>query len=82
MEARIVRDGTPQPEAIHVDELRARLASLADGEWIWVDGIEPTEVELTGLREQLVQRIIRVPDQVELAGAPATRSPLSPVVTA
>ena len=53
MEARIVRGGMPQPDPISVDELRARLAALADGEWIWVDGVEPTEEELSRLREQL-----------------------------
>jgi Mg2+ and Co2+ transporter CorA len=51
MEARIVRDGTPRSDPIPVDELRERLAGLA--EWIRVDGVEPTEEELSGLREQL-----------------------------
>ena len=53
MEARIVRDGTPQPDAIPLDELRARLVALTDGEWIWIDGVEPTAEDLSRLRDQL-----------------------------
>ncbi|HEX5938454.1 MAG TPA: magnesium transporter CorA family protein [Actinomycetota bacterium] len=53
MEARIVREGSPEPERIPLDTLRERLSALADGEWIWVDGVEPTEGELALLAEQL-----------------------------
>jgi magnesium transporter len=53
MEARIVRNGSPEPERIPLDALRERVAGLAHGEWIWVDGVEPTEVELRQLGKQL-----------------------------
>jgi Mg2+ and Co2+ transporter CorA len=62
MEARIVRDGTPRPDPIPMDQLRERLGGLADGEWIWVDGVEPTEDELSRLREQLDLHELAVED--------------------
>jgi magnesium transporter len=62
MEARIVRDGTPRPDPIPMEQLRERLGGLADGEWIWVDGVEPTEDELSRLREQLDLHELAVED--------------------
>jgi magnesium transporter len=53
MEARIVRNGLPEPEEIPLDALRERVAGLADGEWIWVEGVEPNEDELRQLGKQL-----------------------------
>ena len=53
MEATIVRTGSPEPGGIRLDSLRERIAALADDEWVWVDGVDPTDDELTELGKQL-----------------------------
>ena len=53
MEALIVRNGAPEPDGVRLDALRERLGTLAADEWIWVDGVEPTEHELALLGKQL-----------------------------
>jgi magnesium transporter len=53
VEARIVRNGSPEPDGIRLDTCAERIPTLADDEWIWVDAVDPTEDELTQLGKQL-----------------------------
>ncbi|HUF58640.1 MAG TPA: CorA family divalent cation transporter [Actinomycetota bacterium] len=52
MEAFAFRDGALRADAVPLDELRATVSDLGDGEWIWVDAVDPSTDDLTTLQKQ------------------------------
>ena len=53
MDARTFRDGALGDDRVALDRLQETIASLADDEWVWVDGVDPGEEEIDVLRKQL-----------------------------
>jgi magnesium transporter len=53
MEARTFRDGALRDDGVPLDRLRETIATLGAGDWVWVDGIDPSDEELEVLRHQL-----------------------------
>ena len=53
MDARTFRDGALGDDSVALDRLQETISSLADGEWVWVDGVDPSEEEIDLLRKQL-----------------------------
>ena len=47
MEAYVFRDGALGADPVPLDELRSAVSELADGEWLWVDAVDPSSDELT-----------------------------------
>lgn len=62
MEARVFRDGALRDDAVPLDELRQEVAGLEEGDWIWVDAIEPGPEDLTALQAQLDLHDLAVED--------------------
>jgi magnesium transporter len=62
MEAFAFRDGALRADAVPLDELRAKVSDLGDGEWIWVDAVDPSTDDLTTLQKQLDLHDLAVED--------------------
>ena len=62
MEAFAFRDGALRADAVPLDELRATVSDLGDGEWIWVDAVDPSTDDLTTLQKQLDLHDLAVED--------------------
>ena len=53
MDALTFRDGALGDDRVALDRLQETIASLAEDEWVWVDGVDPSEQEIDVLRKQL-----------------------------
>ena len=62
MEAHVFRDGAIRADAVPLDELRDTLADLAEGDWLWVDAVDPSPDDLTRLQKQLDLHDLAVED--------------------
>ena len=62
MEAHVFRDGALGADPIPPDELRSTVSDLADGEWLWVDAVDPSSEDLTTLQKQLDLHDLAVED--------------------
>jgi magnesium transporter len=62
MEAHLFRDRALRAEAVPIDELRQELSGVDEGDWVWVDAIEPTSEDLTALQRQLDLHDLAVED--------------------
>ena len=62
MEAYAFRDGALRADAVPPDELRAAVSDLGEGEWIWVDAVDPSTDDLTTLQKQLDLHDLAVED--------------------
>ena len=62
MDAHVFRDRALRADAVPVDELRHEVAGLEEGDWIWVDAVEPSPEDLTALQRQLDLHDLAVED--------------------
>ena len=62
MEAHVFRDGALRDDAVPLEELRQEVAGLEEGNWIWVDAVEPDPEDLTALQAQLDLHDLAVED--------------------
>ena len=62
MESHVFRDGAVGAEPVPPDELRATVSDLAEGEWLWVDAVDPSSDDLTTLQKQLDLHDLAVED--------------------
>ena len=62
MEAYVFRDGALGADPVLLDELRNSVSELADGEWLWVDAVDPSSDDLTTLQKQLDLHDLAVED--------------------
>jgi len=62
MEAYVFGDGALRPDPVPGDELRNTVSDLAEGEWLWVDAVDPSPDELTALQKQLDLHDLAVED--------------------
>ncbi len=62
MEAHVFREAALGADPVPLEELRNTVADLADGEWLWVDAVEPTADDLTTLQKQLDLHDLAVED--------------------
>jgi magnesium transporter len=62
MEAYAFRDGALRADAVPLDALRDAVSELEEGEWIWVDAVDPTTDDLTTLQKQLDLHDLAVED--------------------
>jgi magnesium transporter len=62
MEARVVADGRPEEGSIAVEALARTVEDVADGSWVWVDAVEPSDDDLTALQAQLELHELSIED--------------------
>ncbi len=62
MEAHVVRDGAIQPGDVPVTDLRSTVSSLDDGEWVWVDAVDPDHGDVADIQRQLDLHDLAVED--------------------
>jgi magnesium transporter len=62
MEAHVFRDRALRADPVPLDDLRHELAGLEEGEWVWVDAVEPSPEDLTTLQQQLDLHDLAVED--------------------
>jgi magnesium transporter len=62
MEAHVFRKAALGADPVPLDQLRSTLSDLAEGEWLWVDAVEPSSDDLTTLQEQLDLHDLAVED--------------------
>ena len=62
MEAHVFRDRVLRTDPVPLDELRVVLSDLGEGEWIWVDAVDPSTDDLTTLQKQLNLHDLAVED--------------------
>ena len=62
MEAHVFRDGALGTDPVLPDELRSTVSDLAQGEWLWVDAVDPSSDEITALQKQLDLHDLAVED--------------------
>ncbi len=62
MEAFAFREGALGSDAVPLDALRAAVSGLGEGEWIWVDAVDPSMDDLTTLQKQLDLHDLAVED--------------------
>lgn len=62
MEAHAFRDGALREDHVPLDELRAAVSDLGEGEWIWVDAVDPSSDDLRTLQKQLNLHDLAVED--------------------
>ena len=62
MEAHVIRDGALRADPVPPDELRSAVSDLAEGEWLWVDAVDPSSDEITTLQKQLDLHDLAVED--------------------
>src|ERR671918_1210981 len=62
VDAHVFRDRALRADAVPVDELRHEVAGLEEGDWIWVDAVEPSPEDLTALQRQLDLHDLAVED--------------------
>jgi len=62
MEAHLFRDGTLEPSPVPVEDLRSVVSQLEEGEWLWVDAVDPSTDDLTALQKQLDLHDLAVED--------------------
>ena len=62
MEAYVFGDGALRADPVPLDELRGVVSDLAEGEWLWVDAVDPSTDELTTLQKQLDLHDLAVED--------------------
>src|SRR5687767_5187472 len=54
MDAHVFRDRALRADAVPLDELRHEVAGLEEGDWIWVDAVEPSPEDLTALHDSWI----------------------------
>jgi magnesium transporter len=62
MEAHVVADGRPEEGSIAVEALARTVEDVADGSWVWVDAVEPSDDDLTALQAQLELHELSIED--------------------
>jgi magnesium transporter len=62
MEAHVFRDRALRADAVPLDDLRHEVGSLEEGDWVWVDAVEPSPEDLTELQQQLDLHDLAVED--------------------
>jgi magnesium transporter len=62
MEGHVFRDRALRSDAVPLDELRQEVAGLEEGNWVWVDAVEPSPEDLTALQRQLDLHDLAVED--------------------
>ena len=62
MEAHVFGDGALGADPVPLEELRTTVSDLADGEWLWVDAVDPSSDDLTTLQKQLDLHDLAVED--------------------
>jgi magnesium transporter len=62
MEAHVFRDGVLRADAVPLDELRREVAGLEEGDWLWIDAVEPSPEDLTALQRELDLHDLAVED--------------------
>jgi magnesium transporter len=62
VEAYAFREGVLRADPVPLDELRGAVSDLGEGEWIWVDAVEPSSDDLRTLQKQLNLHDLAVED--------------------
>jgi magnesium transporter len=62
MEAHVFGDGALLEDDVPVDDLRTTVADLEEGDWVWVDAVEPGPEDLIALQRQLDLHELAVED--------------------
>jgi magnesium transporter len=62
MEAHVFRDRALRDDAVPPDDLRDTVSGLGEGDWIWIDAVEPSSDDLSVLQEQLDLHDLAVED--------------------
>ena len=62
MEAHLFRGRTLEPDPVPVEDLRSVVSDLEEGEWLWIDAVDPSTEDLTTLQKQLDLHDLAVED--------------------
>ncbi|MCD6022763.1 MAG: magnesium transporter CorA [Actinomycetia bacterium] len=62
MEVHVVRDGAIQSADVSLSDLRSAVSDLDDGEWVWVDAVDPDHDDVAEIQRQLDLHDLAVED--------------------